>query len=69
MTEREMEFSCSFCWSREEEVPLIELSSNLLYIDKVHYDFPHVFEELFNVVSYADRDLFVYITNFIASDV
>lgn len=46
-----MEFLCSFCGKIEEEAPLIELSSNLLFIGKSHYDFIHVFYELFKIVS------------------
>lgn len=46
-----MGYFCSFCTKIEEEVPLIELSSNLLFIGKSHYDFTFVFYELFKIVS------------------
>lgn len=44
-----MEYSCCFCSKTEEETPLIELSSNLLFIGKSHFDFSHVFFELFKI--------------------
>lgn len=55
-----MEFCCCFCSAIEEEVPLIELSSNLLVIENTHYEFARVFAELFGLVSSGIRNIFVY---------
>lgn len=46
-----MEFRCCFCSAVEEEVPLIEMSSNLLVIENIHYEFSRVFGELLGMVS------------------
>lgn len=45
-----MEFRCCFCSAIEEEVPLIELSSNLLVIENTQYEFVRVFGELLGLV-------------------
>lgn len=56
-----MEYSCCFCTKVEEEAALIELSSNYLFIGKSHYDFAHVFYELFTIVSHVSFNvLFTY---------
>ncbi|CRK88036.1 CLUMA_CG001822, isoform A [Clunio marinus] len=57
-----MEFSCGFCTKTEEEVPLIEISSNSLLISGKSFEFLHIFHELFEA---AHEDL---ITNFICEN-
>lgn len=56
-----MEFRCCFCSAIEEEVPLIELSSNLLVIENTHYEFSRVFAELFGLVSGVASELFYFL--------
>lgn len=54
-----MDFFCCFCSKTEEEVPLIEITSNSLFIDKTYHEFPNLFHDLFGLVS------FVYVLNLI----
>jgi hypothetical protein len=48
---RKMENSCCFCNKTEQEVPLIEIASNSLLLGKSYYEFPQIFQELFELVS------------------
>jgi hypothetical protein len=49
-----MSYFCAFCSKLEdEEEPLIEVTTNLLYINKKHYEFQQVFADLFNLVSFV----------------
>ena len=44
-----MEMLCCFCGKNEDEAPLIEIATNILLIGHKHYEFSHIFHELFGV--------------------
>ena len=48
MSKNEAE-SCSFCTKTENEVILIDMNQNSLLIDDEQFDFPHIFEDLFQL--------------------
>ena len=56
-----MDEFCCFCSCVDEESLLVELSTNLLLIDKSHYEFTRVFNDLFGIVSFVYIfDLFTF---------